>query len=380
MAKIAIASKIKGFSVSQPDLKPTPAVLQNAAQSPDRRIQLKSTHGELQKLVRWSGRPETPNGAISKTFRVNHPLTPFGVTVAQYDNGISHPFEVTLGYADKPRGLDATAKLLSVAMRMRDPKWVARLLDSLKNTEAESFEFAAPPTGNKVLVPSATAAMAMIVEHRCNELGYFADLADKDSPMLSAMTSESEPQTMGDGGTAKYWDVHNANSGDKFKVFITEVQLENGDILPYSIWFAGRYPAEFDGLARVLSYAMRISDLWWLDLCLKKLDGFKEPGGDFWAPMAGHKEKRAMYLSSIDYIAKLLRARYQALGLFDQEGRAVRQRPLFVIEGGATTVAALQSVATKQQPQCPSCHEHSLVLMDGCWTCTQPGCGHSKCG
>lgn len=380
MATIAIASKIKGVSVVQPtDLKPNPPVLQNAAQSPDRRIRLKPTNGELQKLVRWSGRPETPNGAPSQTYRVNHPKTPFGVTVAHYENGIRHPFEVSLGYADKPRGLDATAKLLSVAMRMRDPKWVARLLDSLKTTEAESFEFSAPPTGNSVMVPSATAAMAMIVEHRCTELGYFADLGAMDSPMIAALTSDSEPQTMGDGGTGTYWDVVNPAVGDKFKVFITEVQLENGDILPYSIWFAGRYPAEYDGLAKLLSYAMRISDLWWLDLCLRKLDGWKEPGGDFRAPMAGHGEKRAMYESSIDYIAKLLRARYQHLGLFDQDGHAVRQRPLFVIEGGVAAEPVVQTIAPKQ-PQCPACHEHSLVLMDGCWTCTQPGCGHSRCG
>lgn len=374
---ISIAQKIKGVSVVKPDdPKPTPTVLQNAAQSPDRRIRIKPTHGELQKLVRWSGRPETPNGAPSMTYRVNHPRTPFGVTVAHYDNGIQQPFEATLGYADKPRGLDATAKLLSVAMRMRDPKWVARLLDSLKNTEAESFEFSMPPTGNKVMVPSATAALAMIIEHRCNELGYFANLGAAESPMIASLTSDSEPQATGEPGVASYYDVVNPGTNDKLKVFISEVQLENGDILPYSIWFAGRYPAEFDGLAKLLSYAMRVSDLWWLDLCLKKLDGWNEPGGEFWAIVPGQTEKRASYASTIDYVAKLLRSRYQTLGLFDEVGRAVRQRQLFVVDDPARP----QQAAKPKQPQCPACHEHSLVLMDGCWTCTAPGCNHSKCG
>jgi ribonucleoside-diphosphate reductase alpha chain len=378
---ISIAQKIKGVSVVQPDdRKPTATALQPAERSPDRRVRIKPTNGELQKLVRWTGRPNTPNGAPSMTYRVNHPVTPFGVTVAHYANGRDHPFEVTTGYADKPRGLDATAKLLSVAMRMRDPKWVARLLGSLKKTEAQAFEFAAPPTGNLVRVPSATAALAMIVEHRCEELGYFDNLGELESPMIAALIVDSEPRTGGEWSPAPHIDVENPATGDKFKLFVAEVTTEAGDILPCSVWFSGNYPKEFDGLAKLLSYAMRISDLWWLDLCLSKLDGFREESaGEFWAPVPGHPEKRACYVSTIDYVAKLLRSRYQLLGLFDEEGRAVRQRPLFLVESD-TSRAAVEQTQSRKQPVCPSCHEHSLVLMDGCWTCTSPGCNHQKCG
>ncbi|MGH8159342.1 MAG: adenosylcobalamin-dependent ribonucleoside-diphosphate reductase [Rhodanobacter sp.] len=343
------------------------------SQDPDRRLQIRPSIGVGEGELRWVNRPDTPDGASSRTYVVNAPSGKFGVTVAHYENGINHPFEVWAQGDKRPRGLQAIAKLLSMDMRSRDRRWTRLKLEALMKTKGAPFALNMPPQKEPVSVGSATAALAKLVFYRSQQLGYYTEDDSKTaSPMIAALTSLKEPLTGADGATCWCADVRNHGVGDKLVLWIKEAQLEDGSRLPISMWLSGEYPKEWDGLCKLLSYDMRVADPRWIAAKLNSIAEHSEPREDFWAPVPG-SDKQRNYPSTIAYIAQLVLGRYRALGILDQADEPVTQGGLFAAEQDPAAIA-MSAAVPKGFKDCSECHAHrSIFKVDGCERCAECG-------
>jgi ribonucleoside-diphosphate reductase alpha chain len=345
----------------------TPASTQDLRQDdPDRRVVLKDVQN-INAVMRWPDRPDVNPEGI--TYRVKHPQGNFAVVVNHFQNGRMHPLEVFVAGAEQPRGLAAIAKSLSVDMRTDDGAWLAMKLDSLLSTVGDDgFEMTDPASGNIVTMPSLAAGFASLVKHRLTQIGAL-DNADT-STMMDALFSKREPKTGPLGALGWHVDINNPATGDDFLLHTKEVVLPNGQVRPYSVWLSGHYPKVLDGLMKVLSIDMRVSDPAWVATKLSKLTNFGEVRGDFLAQVPG-SPKQQNYPSTVAYVAAVLLARMQTLGLIPQAGGT--------LEKEKTTVSVEVSEVKPAGRQCPSCKTMSLHKRDGCEICDH--CGHSgSCG
>jgi ribonucleoside-diphosphate reductase alpha chain len=96
--------------------------------------------------------------------------------------------------------------------------------------------------------------------------------------MLLPMASRKEPKAE-QGSLAWYVDIANPATGDDFVLMVKEAVMEDGSRFPFSIWASGTYPRELDGLLKLLSIDMRISDPAWIAMKLKGLQNFPEAKG-----------------------------------------------------------------------------------------------------
>jgi ribonucleoside-diphosphate reductase alpha chain len=299
------------------------------------------------------------------TVPVKHPSGNFAVVVNHWANGRLHPLECFVAGNEQPRGLAAIAKSLSVDMRTDDSAFLAMKLDSLLTTKDDAFEMKDPATGEIVRMPSLTAGFASIVKHRLKQIGALEP--QERSPMLEALFSRREPKTGADGAIGWHVDINNPATGDDFLLHTKELKLPDGTIRPYSVWLSGTYPKVLDGLMKVLSIDMRVSDPDWAAMKLRKLVDFGELRGDFMAFVPGEK-RQENYPSTVAYIAAVLLARMGKLGLLNGAPAATAEAPI----SGAPLLAG-----TGQQ--CPECHALTLHKVAGCMHCSS--CGHSgSCG
>ncbi|TJY56233.1 adenosylcobalamin-dependent ribonucleoside-diphosphate reductase [Sinimarinibacterium sp. CAU 1509] len=354
----------------EPAAKPA----QLAADDPDRRVRLDQVPAPALASLRWPGRPQLLTGNPSWTYMIEDGGVRFAVFVGHTENGTAWPFEAWVNGAEQPRGLGATAKLLSMDMRSNDRAWLRRKLDSLECTGGQLIRVALPPDGREVVLGSPTAAFAKLVRLRCEQLGAFAH--DGPTPVLNALMSEHEPKTSTDGTMSWTVDVCNPGTGDDFVLTLKELLLPDGSRRPYSVWLAGDYPRDFDGLARLLTLDMRIIDVAWIGAKLRKLLSYAEPLGDFFAPTPG-SAKSQTWPSTIAYLARLILHRYQMLGLLDAEGRPTR--PMGVLEAPACAMRREGAATAIAGRRCPDCGAYAVIKRDGCDACT--ACGHvGNCG
>lgn len=337
---------------------------------PDRRVEVKDVPNVVGNL-RWPSRPDVVAEGV--TYSVRHPNGNFAVVVNHWENGRKHPLEVYIAGNEAPRGLGAIAKALSVDMRTDDGAFLEMKLASLINTVADDgFEMNDPATGNRVLMPSLTAGFAVLVKHRLTQLGALSE--QEHSPMVDALFSRKEPKTGPAGSIGWHVDVSNPATGDDFLLHTKELKLPNGQVRPYSVWLSGRYPAALNGLMKVLSIDMRVSDPKWVAMKLQKLANFGEVRGDFLAQVPG-EAKQMNYPSTVAYVATLLLARMKSLGLLKGAplARSGDAQPLVEV-----TEAANRPVRSGGK-QCPECGSMSLHKVDGCERCD--ACGHiGSCG
>lgn len=326
---------------------------------PERRVTLKDVQNVTSNL-RWSSRPDVnPEG---KTYPIKHPHGRFAVVVNHWVNGRTHPLEVYIAGVEQPRGLAAIAKSLSIDMRTDDSAWLQMKLDSLLTAQGDDgFVMKDPGTGADIAMPSLAAGFAYIVKHRLTELGVFENMGP--SPMIDTLFSKREPKTDALGSVGWHCDVANPVTGDDFLLHAKELVLPGGQIRPYSIWLSGNYPRVLDGLMKVLSIDMRVSDPEWVAMKLRKLLNFGELRGDFLARVPGEM-KQANYPSTVAYVAELLLARMKSLKLIGRgEPEKSEAKPAIVLTGR----------------QCPQCHTLSLHKESGCDICSH--CGHTgSCG
>jgi len=352
----------------------------------DRRLRLDKAPQPALASLRWQNRPSFVDGNPAKTYMVSHPGGKFAVFIGYVENGEKHPFEVWVNGAEQPRGAGAIAKALSMDMRTRDASWLKAKLDSLAKVHDQPFELPMPPNGELRQVPSAVAAMALVVRHCCEELGVFE--REGDTPVVDALMSPKEPKTGPNGTMSWTVDVFNPNTGDDFVLGLKELTLPDGERRPYSMWLAGEYPRALDGLCKVLSYDMRVIDPAWIGAKLRTLVDFPEAQGDFlaWVPGA---HRQAVQPSTVAYIARLMIHRYHMLGLLDKEGFPVQPMDVMFTDTGVEeygeNVVPFEGLraagANEVTPgrRCGECGNYAMIKKDGCDFCTacgaQGGCG-----
>jgi ribonucleoside-diphosphate reductase alpha chain len=188
--------------------------------------------------------------------------------------------------------------------------------------------------------------------------------------MVNALLSRREPKTGPKGAIGWGADIDNPATGDNFHMFVKELRLPNGQIRPYSVWLSGKYPRVLEGLMKVLSIDLRISDPAWAAMKLRKLTTFGEVRGDFMAQIPG-SQKQQNYPSTVAYMATLLLARMQALGLINDATRMTQAiEPAAILEASPVRLSGLQ---------CPACKTMSWHRRSGCHVCDH--CGHEgSCG
>ncbi len=359
----------------------------------DRRLRLDKAPQPALASLRWQNRPSFPDGNPAKTYMVSHPGGKFAVFVGYVENGPNgdekHPFEVWVNGAEQPRGAGAIAKALSMDMRTRDTAFLKAKLDSLARVHDQAFDLPMPPNGEPQRVPSAVAAMAILVRQCCEELGVF-DRNKEDTPVLDALMSPKEPKTGASGTMSWTVDVLNPSTGDDFVLGLKELSLPDGERRPYSMWLAGEYPRALDGLCKVLSYDMRVIDPAWIGSKLRTLVDFPEAQGDFlaWVPGA---HRQAVQPSTVAYIARLMIHRYHMLGILDEDGFPVQPMDVMFTDTGAAHDGQSDNVipfegmraagANEVTPgrRCSECGNYAMIKRDGCDFCTacgaQGGCG-----
>lgn len=334
---------------------------------PDKRLVLTElTMAPPLASLRWPSRPELPAGApawISETIRT--PQGDFAIAVSE-QGGV--PFEVWVLGGQPPRGLDAIAKTLSTDMRANDRGWLRNKLSMLANAYGDAFDMPMPPHGRPVQVPSATAALARLLEWRYHQLGAL-DLHDGDpAPVLNALFAAHEPKTGTDGTLAWVADVRNPATEDDFVLMLKELQMPDGSRRPYSMWLTGGHPRALDGLCKLLSLDMRVIDPAWIGMKLRKLLNYAEPRGDFLARVPG-SEKQASYPSTVAYIAQLVIHRYAMLGILTESGAPVQAMGVVTGEPGR----ALGERRIMAGRLCRECGNSTVIRKDGCDFCTACG-------
>jgi ribonucleoside-diphosphate reductase alpha chain len=344
---------------------------------PDRRLRLDKVPAPALASLKWPGRPVLPQGNPSWTYMVDGDTARFAVSIGHTEGDEPYPFEVWVNGTEQPRGLAATAKLLSMDMRSRDRGWLQYKLDLLMKTAGAPIRCPLPPAGEALTVSSATAVLARLVKLRCEQFGGFA--ADGPTPVLDALMSPKEPRTGTDGTLSWTVDVNNPATGDDITAVLKELVLPDGQRRPYALSLSGNYPRDFDGLCRLLSCDMRVIDPAWIGSKLAKLLNYAEPAGALLARVPG-RDRSMLYPSTIAYVAALILHRYQMLGILDEAGHPLR--PMGVLEDPHVRVPANADSTTEhiiKGEVCPDCAAYAVVMRDGCRHCT--ACGWvGECG
>jgi len=369
---------------AKPAEKPAEAEAPKSAAAPmmeaeNLRVALSETVQPALASLRWPNRPELPQGASGWVSGDIKELDRSFVAVVSDEQ--SHPFEVWVTGAKPPRGLSSLAKMLSIDMHTADSVWAQRKLAILRRTSGVELRMADPETGEVSLFPSAVSALSRMVQYRYAALGHKPDEAQA-SPMLDALIAKREPKTTTAGSLAWVVDVSNPVTGDDFVLMLKELRMPDGSVRPYSVWAAGNYPRAFDGLFKVLSLDMRIIDLAWVGMKLRKLASYAEAGGDFMARVPG-SPKMETYPSTEAYIAALIIGRYHSLGLMDENGYPVVEMGVVCEKAEASAPAAQEQGHEHHShlagEQCPECHAFALTKRDGCKFCD--ACGYQgSCG
>jgi ribonucleoside-diphosphate reductase alpha chain len=382
----AYESGLKGLATFRPNLvtgsvlsveseKAAPADIDDT--DPNRKVKVEYAPTPALASLRFPSRPKTPAGNPSTTYMVEHPVNPFAVMVGHLENGKKQVFEVWVNGAEAPRGLGALAKSLSTDMRSFDRQWLKLKLDSLAKTSGNPFDMAFPPAGDVNRMPSAAAALARLVNYRCEELGTF-DEDNAESPMIDALISDKEPKTGTDGTMSWTVDVKNPATGDDFLLVLKELVMPDGTTRPYSVWMSGDMPETFCAICKSLSIDMRIVDVAWISKKLRSLAKWKEPQGDFLAREPG-SEKQQNQPSTLAYVAKLILHRYKMLGLLNDKGFPVEAMGAFASEEAEVVVESKSVNNVMAGKECNECGNHTMIKKDGCDFCTS--CGNvGSCG
>lgn len=384
---IKISSKIKGYSVSTADAAQIapPAAPEGFTHEADRRLMLREVPTPPAASLRWEKRPVLTGGNPSQTYAISVPdsLSKTGtrnwwLIVGHVPNGVpgvGYPFECFVT-GEAPRGLAALCKSLSMDLRSNDRGWLKAKLESLAKVNDVAFDYVMPD-GITYRMPSELACFAKLMLHRCSELGVFTEEKLASTPILDALMSKKEPKASAEGTLA--WNVSFKHPflGDDCEVFLKEGLLPDGQRRPFSLWLSGSYPKSLDGLCKVLSYDLRVSDLAWGVRKLKQLVDAQEPQGEFMAQVPG-SEKSAFYPSTVAYIATLVLHRLHQLGWINAQYDVPNSNVVQLSLIPGSSEAPKPAIKAVQGNLCESCGAYAVVKESGCETCRS--CTWSRCG
>jgi ribonucleoside-diphosphate reductase alpha chain len=121
---------------------------------------------------------------------------------------------------------------------------------------------------------------------------------------------------------------------------------------------------------------MRVYDLAWIGMKLRKLLNFGEPNGAFMARIPG-TDRSQTWPSTVAYLAQLMIHRYAMLGILTEEGYPLAHVGILSVPPKEQKASAEQKVLAGRK--CPECGNKAMIRKDGCDFCT--ACGHTgACG
>jgi ribonucleoside-diphosphate reductase alpha chain len=347
---------------------------QDVVMDANKRLSIMQLPAPVLSSLRWPGRPRLTDGNAAWTYMIETSHGEFALFVGHIDRvgdgapppslDKALPFEVWVNGSEQPRGLGAVAKTLSMDMRANDRAWLKLKLDVLAKTIGEAYDMAFPPHGEKRRVPGVVSAMAQVIRYRCEQLHAFE--GDAPTPVMDCMFSLQEPKTGTDGTLSWTVDIANPATGEDFVLGLKEITLPDGLTRPYSMWLSGNYPRAMDGLARILSYDMRVMDPAWIGMKLRKLLNYPEPLGDFMAFVPGTRRQQN-WPSTVAYLARLIIHRYSMLGILDENGYPTRE--MGILEAPRETGEPKLMTGA----MCNECGNYAVIRKDGCDFCTACG-------
>jgi len=262
--------------------------------------------------LRWPGRPEFKEGNAAWSYMVEGTSSQYAVTIGHVDQV---PFEVWVLGNEQSRGLGAVAKTLSADMRVFDSKWLNLKIDALTKIVGGNQINQPILKGERLVASSNSAALGKIIQFW---MDHEESARHEGTPLIDTLL----PPVRSSETIAYAAPVLKPESGDDFILFMPEVETDDGQQMPTGVYLAGRYPPDLDGLTALLSLDMRVSDVAWIGMKLRKLLNFMEPMGDFQArnPETGELTR---YPSIIAYMACIMLRRYAVLGLLHPNGSPV---------------------------------------------------------
>ncbi len=147
------------------------------------------------------------------------------------------------------------------------------------------------------------------------------------------------------------------------------VTLNDHEGLPFEIFLNSketRHQQWIVALTRVISAIFRKGgDCTFL---IEELKSIHDPKG-------GYFRKGHYVPSLVSEIGEILEQHFTGLGLYQKDESLAVAAQAMVKE----KMEKKEDVTSKMQI-CQKCEQKSAILMDGCWTCTNPECLYSKCG
>jgi hypothetical protein len=121
----------------------------------------------------------------------------------------------------------------------------------------------------------------------------------------------------------------------------------------------------------------------WVTVLTRVMSAVFRKGGDcaflidelrsIFDPNGGYFKKGKFMPSLVAEIGEVLETHFTSLGLYAKDDS-------LAVAAKAIIEEKLASSAEDKMMVCPKCNQKSAILMDGCLTCTNIDCLHSKCG
>jgi len=121
----------------------------------------------------------------------------------------------------------------------------------------------------------------------------------------------------------------------------------------------------------------------WVTVLTRVMSAIFRKGGDctflieelrsVFDPVGGYFKKNKFMPSLVAEIGEVLEQHFTDLGLYAKDES-------LAVAAKAMIEEKMDSSVEDKMMLCPKCNQKSAILMDGCLTCTNTDCLHSKCG
>lgn len=151
-------------------------------------------------------------------------------------------------------------------------------------------------------------------------------------------------------------------------ITINHITLPDGSARPIEIFLNTKdvtHSQWMHALTRLLSAQFR-SPLPF-EFAIQELKEVVDPKGSYFIPGGG-----GQCGGIVDHTARIIEQHCMDIGAIIKEQPTEEQQQVLTDKKQSAESAGIKAM------QCPKCHDQSLIMQDGCNTCTS--CGYSKCG
>ena len=149
-------------------------------------------------------------------------------------------------------------------------------------------------------------------------------------------------------------------------VTINDIELEDGTVRPLELFINTKHVQHqqwVTALTRMVSAIFRKPGPY-----LFVIEELKE----IFDPQGGYFANGKMMPSVVAHVADVLEEHFIDIGVMERKQLSAAQQLVIAEKKEQAEAAGVE------MQQCPECHQHAMIMMDGCLTCTS--CGYSKCG